>query len=238
MKNRLKITLCIAVGCCAFFLRADEPVWKHEVSGGFTLTDGNSDTTLLDLGGKSQAEFEKGAFLAKANYRYGANNQETSTDKSTVDLETNRNLTERSYALVNGSYLRDTQADIDNRLLIGPGLGLKVLDDEVNILRLEGATVWRYEELASVESDSIAFRVGEKYERTFPGGATIWQSAEVVALADDFQDYDLEFVLGAEAPLVKAVFLRVELSDRYDSTPAEGKEENDLTLVTGFSYKF
>ena len=51
--------------------------------------------------------------------------------------------------------------------------------------------------------------------------------------AEDFDDYLLNAELGVEAALNSHVNLRTVLQNRYDNTPGEGLEKNDLALITG-----
>ena len=54
--------------------------------------------------------------------------------------------------------------------------------------------------------------------------------------ASDFDNYLLTGEVGAEADINDRLSLRVVLQDRYDSTPAAGKERNDLSLIAGLGF--
>jgi putative salt-induced outer membrane protein YdiY len=44
--------------------------------------------------------------------------------------------------------------------------------------------------------------------------------------------------MGIETKITETITFKVSFENRYESNPAEGKEKNDLKLITGLSYKF
>ena len=63
--------------------------------------------------------------------------------------------------------------------------------------------------------------------------AKLVQSLEYLPEAEDFDNYLLVGEIGVEAAMSDRLSLRVVLQSKYDNTPAEGKERNDLSLIAG-----
>lgn len=63
--------------------------------------------------------------------------------------------------------------------------------------------------------------------------AKLVQSLEYVPEAGDFSNYLLTGEAGIEAAISEHLNLRVVVQDKYDSTPAEGAEYNDVSLIAG-----
>jgi putative salt-induced outer membrane protein YdiY len=55
---------------------------------------------------------------------------------------------------------------------------------------------------------------------------------------EDFDNFLIVAELGTEATFNSRLSLRVVLQDRYNSEPAAGRKKNDLTLISGITYKF
>ena len=53
---------------------------------------------------------------------------------------------------------------------------------------------------------------------------------------EDFGNFLLSLEAGIEADINDKFSLRVVVKDRYDRTPAPGKEENDFELIAGLKY--
>jgi putative salt-induced outer membrane protein YdiY len=60
-------------------------------------------------------------------------------------------------------------------------------------------------------------------------------SANASLVAEGEKDLFGSFRAGVEAAMSERLGLRVVLQDAYQSIPADGKERNDLTLVSGLS---
>jgi putative salt-induced outer membrane protein YdiY len=88
-----------------------------------------------------------------------------------------------------------------------------------------------------VKDDYFAVRFGQRLTQALGPSAKLWESVDYVPTADDFSDYLLISEVGVEAAMNSRLSLRVVLQDKYDSTPGEGLEKNDLTLIAGIGVK-
>ena len=59
----------------------------------------------------------------------------------------------------------------------------------------------------------------------------------ILPRTDDFDDYLLTVELGVEANLNATMSLRIVVQDKYDSTPAPGQENNDISLVSALTWQ-
>jgi len=84
-----------------------------------------------------------------------------------------------------------------------------------------------------VSDDYLALRFAERYSCQALKNAKLVQSLEYVPEAEDFDNYLLVGEIGVEAAMSDRLSLRVVLQDKYDNTPAEGKERNDFSLIAG-----
>jgi putative salt-induced outer membrane protein YdiY len=146
-------------------------------------------------------------------------------------------LTERNYAYLNGEVMYDSIADVDYRVTVGPGLGRYFVRSDADTLAGEFGVAWITDKVGDVEDDRVALRAAQNYEHKFGEKSRVWESVEYLPQADDFDNYLLNAEIGAEAMMNSRLSLRVVAQDKYNSTPAPGKEENDLSVTAGFGYK-
>ena len=69
-------------------------------------------------------------------------------------------------------------------------------------------------------------------------GFKIGQSARWISEAEDFDNYSIVADAYIEAALNDSLSLRVAAVNRYDNTPASGRDSNDFTLTSGIAVKF
>ena len=225
------------------------------LNAGLTLTDGNSETLAANVGLKTEGEKEGlGSVLAGAEFNYGESTVKTTTtdeagvetvaekDEKTVEnaklfANVKKTLSPRTFMSLDGTAAYDDVADIDYRATLGPGFGAYLVKNARRELTLEAGPAYLWEKIGGARNDYLALRFAERYACQALKNAKLVQSLEYLPEAEDFDNYLLVGEIGVEAAMSDRLSLRVVLQDKYDNTPAEGKERNDLSLIAGLGIK-
>lgn len=228
---------------------AAEPLWKTTVAAGANVTRGNSETMLLNGSVISAFKQEGNEARVGVEANYGENQvtqgsgtnetkkTDTSVNNARVFGEYRRLLSERTYAYGNAELLQDDIANIDYRAMVGPGIGRYFVMDTRQKLSAETGLTYIKTKQGGVTDDTVALRVAERYDLKVGTSAAVWESVEYLPSVDDFSQCLINAELGVEAAMNARLSLRVVLQDKYNSAPATGKDENDLAVVAGLSYK-
>lgn len=241
MNKTCFIVVCIcAVPFVTLAQNAKTPGFKNTLSLGASLTDGNSETMQANATLATEGQKEGlGSIRAGVEGNYGestiASNKETTVENLRAFANLKKTLSPRTFASLNGDVLYDDIALIDYRATLGPGLGVFLVKNDSVSLSIEAGPSYIWEKVAGLKDDYYAVRFAERFDYAISKTAKVWQSAEYVPMADDFGDYLMTAELGVEAALNASMNLRIVLQNKYDSTPSEGLEKNDLTLITGIS---
>ena len=250
--NRVRILIVLVLAgawTTATALGQEKGSFATKLGAGATLTDGNSETMQANASLITEGEKEKlGSLRAGIEANYGETTTKTTDEAGAVTESTDatienvrifagakKTLSPRTYGSVDASVLYDDIAGIDYRAMISPGLGLYLIKDESTSLSAEAGPAYIWEKVDGVTDDYLALRFGERLEYAFSKTAKVWQSAEYLPKADDFDDYLLSMEVGAESAMNSRLNLRLVLQNKYDSTPGEGREKNDLVLIGGIS---
>ena len=261
MKKYLLIAAALALAASA--AAAEKKAGKDEagaeapaglataLNAGLTLTDGNSETLAANVGLKTEGAQEGlGSVLAGAEFNYGESTVRTKTvdeaggetvaetDEKTVEnaklfANVKKTLSPRTFLSLDGTALYDDVADVDYRATLGPGLGFYAVKNDKRELSLEAGPSYVWEEVGGARDDYLALRFAERYVCQALPNAKLVQSLEYLPEAEDFDNYLLVGEIGVEAAMSDRLSLRVVLQSKYDNTPAEGKERNDLSLIAG-----
>jgi len=239
------LTLCL-VACVLLTVSVmgalGEDGFKTSLSAGVGLTDGNSETLQANVGILTEGEREGcGTIRAGAEGNY-AENTVANVDNTTVEnarafAELRKTLSDMTFAYVIASVLYDDIARVDYRVTVGPGLGMYLVKNDETSILVEAGVAYVSEDVANVTDDYMALRFAERIDRALRADAKVWQAAEFLPSADDFDDYLINAELGAEAAMSERLSLRTVLQNKYDSLPAAGLEKNDLSLIAGISVK-
>ena len=211
------------------------------LNAGLTLTDGNSETLSANASLVTEGEKEGlGSVLAGVEGNYGENTEDgedtTTVNNAKAYVNAKKTLSPMTYAYLAGDAMFDDIAEIDYRATVGPGLGFYALKNDKRTLSLEAGPSYVWEKVGEVRDDYLALRFAQRYTCAISQTAQLVQTLEYVPEASDFDNYLLTGEVGVEAAINDHLSLRVVLQDRYDSTPAAGKEHNDLTLIAGLGF--
>ena len=224
--------------------KSDEVAKKGLVtslSAGLTLTDGNSETLAANAALKTEGEKEGlGSVLAGVEGNYGESTvdevQDTTVENAKAYANVKKTLSPMTFGYLDASVLYDDVALIDYRATVGPGLGAYLLKDDKRTLTLEAGPSYVWEEVDGASDDYLALRFAERHTCQISKTAKLVQSLEYVPAAEDFDDYLLTGEIGVEAAMTDRVSLKVVVQDKYDSTPAEGTEHNDVSVIAGIGF--
>lgn len=234
------MVLICGIASAALAQEAAPSLITNTLNIGFTMTDGNSDTILLN--GSIVSFGEKGglgSYRAGVEGNYGESKVEGEKETTIENLygygNVKKTLSARTFVSIDASALYDKIAEVDYRLIIGPDLGAYLVKNDRLTLSVETGPVYIAEKLDGISEDYLALRLSERLEFTISPTAKLWQAAEYLPKVDDFDKYLFNAEIGAEAAINSRMKLRVVLQDKYNSTPADGKKCNDLVLISGLS---
>jgi len=213
------------------------------VAAGITLTDGNNDTLAANATITTEGEKEGiGSILAGVEANYGESEstvnevREKTVENAKLYGNFKKTLSPRTFASLDTSAFYDDIALIDYRINIGPSAGAYLVKNEKRALSMEIGPSYLWEKVDSVNDDYLGIRVGQRYTWQLSETAKLWQSAEYLPNAEDFNQYLLNAEIGVEANITEIITLRVVLQDKYNSRPAPDKVYNDLTLIAGLGF--
>ncbi len=217
---------------------ATSPGSPWEVTGAASVgfTEGNSDTlaySLQLLGTYMNGDNEA---VIGADLLYSENGGVASTNSFRVFGQYNRLHTDRFYSTINASYLTDNVAALDLRVDVGVGLGYYLIKEDSTTLTFEVGPGYAWEDQGGISRDFLTVRFAERFEHQLSNRSKLWQSLVFSPEADNFSDYLLTAEVGIDTLLSEQWALRTSVRYQYDSTPANGQQSDDTSLLMGLSY--
>lgn len=243
MKSRLG-WMMVLTGCWVLSGWADEGEdrLKTSINLGGSLTRGNSKATQGNVAMTVEGETAGlGSFRAHAEGNYGESEidgqRTTTVENARASLNVRKDLHERWFIGINTAIRYDELARIDHRFTVGPSLGAYLVKNPRAKLSVELGAMHVWEKTDGQRDDYTAYRAAERVDIVLSDTATLWQSAEYIPQANDFEDYLLVAEVGIAAAINARLTVRVVLQNQYDSRPAADVEKSDLTLIAGIGVK-
>ena len=227
-------TICIFAGTLAYA----GTEFDTSLNLGLTLTEGNSETIHGNAAIVSRGILTPATRLRLAlEASYGDSKIDGQTQTTVENIRGSAGLqhdiSKRWYAALNTAGLYDDIAEIDYRVILGPAIGGYLIRRDNLNLTAEVGPSYIWERVSKDSDDYLAVRISERLEYQLSETAEIWQSAEYLPKADDFEDFLLNAEVGISAAMTTRVQLRMVLQLAHDSTPGSDLEKNDFTLISG-----
>lgn len=230
--------------------KPEDKGWETSASAGVTLTRGNSKNFLATAGIDTKRKWSKDEALLGASAGYGKSTAVNRTDGRPDDEnktaayvkgygQYNHLFTERFYGGLRADGLHDDISDVFYRFSVAPVAGYYFIKAPTTTLSADFGPSWVVEKVGDAGARGyLGLRLGERFEHKFKSGARVWQTADLTPEVENWENYVFNFTAGMEAPITKALSLRVVAEDTYDHQPTPGRLKNDFKLIAGLAYKF
>mgnify|MGYP003500134269 CR=1 FL=1 len=204
----------------------------------YVQTNGNTNTTtfsskLQGIAALSDTESIK----AKGSILYSESDENTSANKYNVELDYNHMINKKLYSYMGINYIKDQLSDYDYRLNIGPGLGYKFLEDEIQTIDIQGGLDYAYDKYNNGLKDNyLAGRTELNYKYKFSENLDFKQMISYLASFEDANKYFVVSDSSLEVNMTKNLSLGV--SYNMDYTNQTEKEKLDKKFLTSLIVDF
>lgn len=217
------------------------PVWTGSVGAGLALTQGNSDTTNLNLSFDLVRDAQGPVvFKSSGLYLRATQDGEDNVDRGLLTGRVEYDLTERAYTFGQVQYVRDRFKEIDYLVAPTVGLGYKLAESDRFTADVDAALGLVVEKNTGLEAETDgALTAGQRVAYKLSEFASLTESSTALWKIDDFGDGLYTFSVGLAATVTSRIQLKVEFQDIYKTRPpAADVQKNDLAFLTALVYKF
>ncbi|MFA6789568.1 MAG: DUF481 domain-containing protein, partial [Arcobacteraceae bacterium] len=204
----------------------------------YVQTNGNTNTTTFSSKLEGTAALSKTESIkAKGSVLYSTNEENTSANKYNLELDYNYMINEKLYSYMGINYIKDELSDYDYRLNMGPGLGYKLIEDEIQTVDIQGGLDYAYDKYNDGLKDNyLAGRSELNYKYKLSQSVEFKQMLSYLASFEDSEKY---FVVSDSAIKVKMTQnLSLGISYGIDYTNKTIKENTDTKFLTSLIVDF
>lgn len=212
--------------------------WKKDVDLGFTLTQGNSDTVLVNARVQAQKKWSIHRVELGARGSYGENDSQRTQASARAHGQYDRDLTNNWYAYGRADFYHDSIASVDYEATVGPGGGYYFIRNEKTELESGMNPSFQYRKKKSDPEFIVGMRAFEELSYKLNKRVRIWQNVEILPNVEEMEDFVCHAEIGVESKLTEKLKLRSSLQNRFDNLPAPNRKQNDLKLITALAYTF
>ena len=208
-----------------------ERSWRNELEVGATGYRGNSDSDLFLLKLQSERKTEVSRLGLGAHGNFGNSEGERNRQNAGADASYRHDLGGRYYYAAELRYYYDGLAELDYQVLGLLSLGYDLVKSERTVFSLESGPAYIVEKKGDARKDFLAVRLAESLEHMLNERVLLWERAEFLPALNDASVYLVMAEVGVESVLSAWLRFRTALQYRYDSNPADDKEQADYFLA-------
>lgn len=151
----MKKLLLLSLAAASFLMASEKnDAFISHSELGFNKTDGNTDTTTLNLDAKAEKNWGVHAFTASIDGQYAENNGIESKNKFVAELNYDYAISDRlgfNYLI---GYKDDKFSRFDYQIYTGPGAKYLVFKDDIHNLTVDGNLLYAKDSIARVNYDT------------------------------------------------------------------------------------
>jgi putative salt-induced outer membrane protein YdiY len=215
-------------------------IWTVSASAGLAFTQGNTDTSSVNLGyNVTYDPQKKNVVKSEGLYLRSTDQGAVTANRVALSGRDEYKLSARAYVFGQVQYLHDPFKEIDYLVAPTTGLGYKIIMLPNTELSADGGAGVSWEKNTGKDVDtSGAVTAGDKFTQKLSPTATFTQSFSALWKTQDFGDALYVTGLGLAAGISARTQLKVEWLDTYKrKPPSPGVKPNDMAMLVSIVFK-
>jgi putative salt-induced outer membrane protein len=237
-----------AIFCIASFAHAQTPpppapmsVWSGNFGAGLAVTNGNTDTTNVNVSMALVRDPKKLSVLrVNGLYLRGDKQGVLIVNQTQFTIRDEINLSAKLFTFVQGNYVKDTFKGINNLYSPSVGLGYKFINTDAMLFEVDSGIggVWE-SDIGRPRQATGAYNAGERFSWKVSPTATVTQSINSLWKTNDWADSLHNFTAALALSITTHSQVKIELLDSFKNRPPQpGLKKNDTALITALVWKF
>lgn len=213
--------------------------WSGNVNAGASLSNGNNETKQLRFDAESIARALQQRYTVNGHFNRAEDRGENTLFNSRLNGKFDHFFSKKWYGYANTTFENDRFRDLRLRSLYGVGTGYQIFETPERNLSLEGGLTYVSEDYYEEEEDDSypGIRWATRYDQLFFGGNTkFFHEHEVLIGLNELKQTLLFSKTGFRFPLVFNLNASAQFNFNWDSSPAQGREKEDSTLMFTLGY--
>jgi putative salt-induced outer membrane protein YdiY len=215
--------------------------WNSSIGAGLAITSGNTDTKNYNLAFATKYDPKtRFVFKADALYLRGDSNGVTQVDKASLDARGEYSLSDRTFAFVEVSYLRDPFKDVNYFVAPLAGGGYRIIRSDKENLTVDGALGAEFESNAGAgRSSGGAAKAGQNFDWALSPTSKVTEKLTGIWKTSDFGDAFYHFDAGLTTTVATRLELKLAYVYDYKTKPTSANvKKGDSALFAALLVKF
>jgi putative salt-induced outer membrane protein YdiY len=219
----------------------EPPGWTGSFGAGLALTQGNSDTSNINLAYDVKRDTGSPFLFRSAGlFIRGESEGELTTNRLAFVARVDRKLTERTSLFGQVQYLRDEFKEIDYLVSPTGGIAQQLVKTDKTEFGVDAGLgmVWEKNPGFELKTDG-AVVAGQNFKHKLTTTAEVTERFSALWKMDDFEDGLYIFAAGLAANISDRTQLKAEFLETFkNKPPTAAVQKGDIAVLLSFVYKY
>jgi hypothetical protein len=217
--------------------------WSGSISGGFTKTDNDEETTTLNALLQLQRRSPKHRLRMRGILFIEEEDDSETSKRETTEENFNSDVRydyffKKKWFWANGiNYKRDIINDLDYRVLIGSGLGYQILDTTNNEFDITTGLAYTKEQYTDEDNSYLSYLFGINFNLKLWDSVTANLDAALTPKIDEPSDYIARGFGGLKLNATDKFFINFNTIFEYNSR-VKTADSTETKFILGFGWDF
>jgi hypothetical protein len=221
----------------------DEPEeyseWDSRADVNTALSKGNTDSSNFRFGGSSTLKLGDHRHIADLSFAAEALESLTTKKQSLAKYAYNWLFKDALFFSANASYERDPIRLLDNRYIIGTGLGCDTWSDPWRTLSMQVGVGYQNEKIDNMrERNAIAYWELRFAHEFFDGDLDVFHNQRINKNIDGRPNTAYKTATGFRFEITDLLYANFEIDYDYETDPAFGASNEDLSVLVGLGLEY
>jgi len=223
-----------------------KPKWEGDISAGYSATHGNTNTDSIIASINLRKRTENDRTQLSGDYVRTRQKDEITGDKEPIEDWWRIKgiydyfLTKKFFVFGNGSYEKDSIAELDRRVILGGGAGYQWIESKNMNFATRGGLASLYEKYDNqTESNTeLSAQVGYDFDAKLLENIKFIHNLTYYPSLEQFSDYFLTSNAEIRADISESMFTNFKIIFNYDASPAADTDKTDVKYIWGLGISF
>ncbi len=219
---------------------AEPKVWTENASAGLAMTEGNTDTSTINIGYEVMYDpHARNLVKSSGLFLRSDSDDELTADRLELIGRDEYKIRDGIFIFGQMQYLRDRFKDITYLIAPTGGLGYRAINTPRTMLSVDVGAGGVWEKNSGSEAhDSGAFMFGDKLQHKISPSATFTEVFNALYKIADFSDVLYVFDAALAATVSTKTQIKVEVVDTFKNKPPTALvQKNDVAFIVALVYK-
>jgi len=213
--------------------------WDSRIDASSVINEGNTDSRTMRVNANTNLKLGDHRHIGDLILANESLEEDTTKQQSLFQYNYNWLFRDSMFLGIISSYERDPIRNLDDRFIVGSGLGYDFWDSARRSLTMQGGVGYKTEIIDDLREENPIAYWSLRHSYDLRGGdLNLYHNQQINSALGGRSNSVLKTSTGLRFEITDLLYVNFEVAFDYESNPATGAENEDLAILAGIGLEF